>query len=60
MKIGECTRERLVLVVDTLGRGSLGMCSEALTTPEKVVVGADRLVMFVDRGVSVGHQGHPS
>jgi len=54
------TRERLVLVVDALGRGSLGMCSEALATPEKVVVGADRLVMFVDRGVSVGHQGHPS
>ena len=39
MKIGECTRERLVLVVDTLGRGSLGMCSEALATPEKVVAG---------------------
>ena len=33
------TRERLVLVVDALGRGSLGMCSEALATPEKVVVG---------------------
>ena len=28
-----------MLVVDTLGRGSLGMCSEALATPEKVVAG---------------------